>query len=192
MNNPGYPWSGGMPMATPYPDPRYYAERLHAVGLPNRGEPYPYPSQNANQALTPNYQPSTVCVAVTNIDEARATRIDPMGVGVFTDFANGKIYVKRTGNDGTAQLTTYSTEPPAPSKPAPPTSEELAAEILALNSRIKSMEEKYELQLRSIERNVSPNQSTDYVSPNSPSRGVGARASNGSKSSGVIDPLDRE
>lgn len=61
---------------------------------------YPQFSQNNIQQFK--------CRPVTSIDEAKAAMIDLDGTpSVFTNFANGKIYVKYTNLDGTAAFDVY-------------------------------------------------------------------------------------
>lgn len=81
-----------------------------------------YPYQQNHQQYQPNFQqplnfpaqqqqrPSIVASAVTNIEEAKATRIEPMTAYVFLDTSNGKIYLKQFAADGTSSFITFSQE----------------------------------------------------------------------------------
>ena len=55
---------------------------------------------------------------VTNIEEARAARIDGISYNVFLDSSTGKIYLKKVNNNGTADFLVYAIEeqkaPPDP------------------------------------------------------------------------------
>lgn len=47
---------------------------------------------------------------VSSVEEARASQIDFVSTNLFCDTANGKIYLKRIGNDGKPQFITYAIE----------------------------------------------------------------------------------
>ena len=56
------------------------------------------------------HRTSIVASAVTNIEEAKATRIEPMTAYVFLDTSNGKIYLKQFATDGTSSFITFTQE----------------------------------------------------------------------------------
>ena len=47
---------------------------------------------------------------VTNIEEAKASMIDPLSYNLFLDSSNGKIYFKKLGNNGQSEFLCYSVE----------------------------------------------------------------------------------
>ena len=47
---------------------------------------------------------------VSNIEEAKAAMIDPLGTYFFVDTGTGKIYMKQIKNDGTAEFYTFGVE----------------------------------------------------------------------------------
>jgi hypothetical protein len=80
--------------------------------------------------------PDMICRAVSNADEARAAMIDPMSINIFTDFANGKMYVKRIDNNGNSLLHTFMLDN-NPAKPA-----NYAEQISALETRNTELEKR--------------------------------------------------
>lgn len=78
---------------------------------------YPAPQQMQPQTAQTMTSGLLKGRAVTSIDEAKAAMIDLDGTpNIFTDFANGRIYVKYTTLNGTAALDVYSVQvsPSAP------------------------------------------------------------------------------
>ena len=56
-----------------------------------------------------NYQqPQIKTYFVTNIEEARASIIDPLATNLFIDKSTGNIYLKKLGNDGRPQFLVYT------------------------------------------------------------------------------------
>ena len=56
-----------------------------------------------------------ICNNVTSFDEVRSFRIDPMNTYIFVDEPNNKIYKKRIGAMGAAEIHAYSLDnPPTP------------------------------------------------------------------------------
>ena len=56
-----------------------------------------------------NYQqPQIKTYFVTNIEEARASIIDPLATNLFIDTSTGNIYLKKLGNDGRPQFLVYT------------------------------------------------------------------------------------
>lgn len=47
---------------------------------------------------------------VTNVEEARAAMIDPLSYNIFLDSSNGKIYLKKLGNNGQSEFLSYAVE----------------------------------------------------------------------------------
>ena len=50
------------------------------------------------------------CRFVTNIDEAKAALIDPLSTNIYLDAGNGKIYLKKLGNNGLSEFLSYVVE----------------------------------------------------------------------------------
>ena len=58
-----------------------------------------------------NYQqPQIKTYFVTNVEEARASIIDPLATNLFIDTSTGNIYLKKLGNDGRPQFLVYTIE----------------------------------------------------------------------------------
>lgn len=55
-------------------------------------------------------QPQIISRAVTNVEEAKATIIDPFSYNLFLDTASGKIYLKNINSNGQSQFLTYAIE----------------------------------------------------------------------------------
>lgn len=72
--------------------------------------------QNFNQYMQNQnsfqQQPSMTIRRVSNIDEAKAAMIDPVGTYFFVDTGAGKIYMKQMKNDGTAEFYIFGIEQP--------------------------------------------------------------------------------
>lgn len=58
----------------------------------------------------PQAQPQIVASIVTNIDEAKATKVDPFTACVFIDTSNGKIYFKKMNDKFQSDFFVYSQE----------------------------------------------------------------------------------
>ena len=80
---------------------------------------YPFPVYNS----FPSQQnsPRLVCKQVGNIDEARNAIIDPVSIYLFVDLSNGRIYVKKMGDNGQSEF--YSYAQVAETKPVDPMDE---------------------------------------------------------------------
>lgn len=65
-----------------------------------------------NNARLPQFPPQNIpqikCFVVTNINEAKSAMIDPLCTTLFVDTSNGKIYLKKIGNNGQPQFLVYS------------------------------------------------------------------------------------
>lgn len=86
-----------------------------------------------NNAFNPIQQPvQPVCVNVSSVDEVRSYRIDPMNTYVFLDTPNNKIYTKRIGSTGAAEIQAYALDNP----PTPISSEE---KIALLEKKIEAL-----------------------------------------------------
>ena len=95
------------------PNMEYYRQKAQeaAFGIPPQYQQmYQQPPQSQMQMNIPQSQPGMICRAVTGIEEARAAFIDPLSTNVFTDLANGKIYIKKIDNSGLSSLTTFTIE----------------------------------------------------------------------------------
>lgn len=68
------------------------------------------PMQQYGQQLFPPQQPQVHCHFVTNIEEAKASLIDPMSMNLYLDSSNGKIYFKRINNNGQSEFLSYSVD----------------------------------------------------------------------------------
>ena len=65
-----------------------------------------------------NYQqPQIKTYFVTNIEEARASIIDPLATNLFIDTSTGNIYLKKLGNDGRPQFLVYTIQEEAVKDP---------------------------------------------------------------------------
>ena len=65
-----------------------------------------------------NTNPRLVCKQVGSIEEAKGAIIDPFSLFLFVDFATGKIYVKKMGDNGQSEFYSYAQEAtPKPSNP---------------------------------------------------------------------------
>jgi len=94
--------------------------------------PYDYQQKAADisRAFNPNYPPmqqmNPICTNVTSFDEVRSFRIDnPMSTYIFIDEPNNKIYKKRIGAMGAAEILAYSLDNP----PTPISNEERIAQL---------------------------------------------------------------
>lgn len=81
---------------------------------------------------------------VSGIEEAKAAQIDFDGsVHVFTDIANGKIYIKQMGMNGLSVFNTYALQPPELQQQTAVVRDnelsELRAKISELETRINNM-----------------------------------------------------
>lgn len=90
----------------------------------------PFPPQNQQQNVP--QMPQINSRFVTNIDEAKAAMIDPLSMNLFLDSGNGKIYLKKLGNNGQSEFLCYSIEQ---------LKEEVKADpIIEINSRLSNIE----------------------------------------------------
>ena len=78
----------------------------------------------------PPQQPQIKSSFVSSVEEARASQIDFLSTNLFCDTANGKIYLKRIGDNGKPLFLTYVIEEEV--KPTDPLSE--------INSRLMNIE----------------------------------------------------
>ena len=81
--------------------------------FPNYNPPQFPPQTNTN--------PRLVVKQVGSIEEAKGAIIDPFSLFLFVDFATGKIYVKKMGDNGQSEFYSYSQE--ATPKPVNPMDE---------------------------------------------------------------------
>ena len=67
---------------------------------------------NARLPQYPQFPPQNIpqikCFVVTSINEAKSAMIDPSCNNLFVDTSNGKIYLKKIGNNGQPQFIVYS------------------------------------------------------------------------------------
>lgn len=78
---------------------------------------YPiYNQPDYRQSYNPQFPPqNTMQVTsrfVTNVEEAKAAMIDPFSYNLYLDSGNGKIYLKKLGNNGLSEFICYSAEEP--------------------------------------------------------------------------------
>ena len=78
----------------------------------------------------PAQQPQIRCRFVTNIEEAKASMIDPLSMNIYLDSSNGKIYFKKLGNNGQSEFISYSADENAIK----------ADPLLEINTRLSSIE----------------------------------------------------
>lgn len=78
----------------------------------------------------PPQQPQIKSSFVSSVEEARASQIDFLSTNLFCDTANGKIYLKKIGDNGKPLFLTYVIEEEV--KPTDPLSE--------INSRLMNIE----------------------------------------------------
>ena len=78
----------------------------------------------------PPQQPQIKSSFVSSVEEARASQIDFLSTNLFCDTANGKIYLKKIGDNGKPLFITYVIEEEV--KPTDPLSE--------INSRLMNIE----------------------------------------------------
>lgn len=72
--------------------------------------PNNYPVYNYSSFPTQQNSPRLVCRQVGSIEEARSAIIDPVSLYLFPDFSNGKIYVKKMGDNGHSEFYQYAQE----------------------------------------------------------------------------------
>ena len=100
-------------------------------------QPYmPFNPYMQNQP-SPTPQTNLSIRRVSNIEEARAAMIDPMGVYFFVDMGSGKIYMKQMKNDGTAEFYTFGVEQQSTSSET-----ETKNPLVEINQRLTSIEAK--------------------------------------------------
>ena len=58
----------------------------------------------------PHQQPQIHCRFVTNIEEAKASMIDPLSMNIYLDSSNGKIYFEKLGNNGQSEFLSYTAD----------------------------------------------------------------------------------
>ena len=65
---------------------------------------FPYPVYSS----FPQSSPRLVCKQVGSIDEAKSAIIDPLALHLFVDLSNGRIYVKKMGDNGQSEFYQYA------------------------------------------------------------------------------------
>lgn len=80
-----------------------------------------YPVYNNFNSFPQQNSPRLVCRQVGSIEEARSAIIDPVSLYLFVDFSNGKIYVKKMGDNGHSEFYQYAQE--AEQRPVDPMDE---------------------------------------------------------------------
>ena len=82
---------------------------------------FPYPVYNTNYSSFPQTSPRLVCKQVGSAEEAKNAIIDPTSLYLFPDLSNGKIYVKKMGDNGHSGFYSYAME--AEQRPVDPMDE---------------------------------------------------------------------
>lgn len=77
---------------------------------PYQSSQFPFPVYSNFNSFPMQSSPRLVCKQVGSIDEARSAIIDPVSLHLFVDFSNGKIYVKKMGDDGHSEFYSYAQE----------------------------------------------------------------------------------
>lgn len=93
---------------------------------------FPQPQPDYRQS-----QPAFQVKAVSSIDEARAFIVSPVYTYLFVDMGNGRIYLKRMGNNGLSDFFVYEVNE-NPTEPKSPI-DELKDRIAELESQIKEL-----------------------------------------------------
>ena len=78
-----------------------YNNPVNDFYLNNARLPQPFPQ------FPPQNVPQIKCFVVTSINEAKSAMIDPLCINLFVDTSNGKIYLKKIGNNGQPQFLVY-------------------------------------------------------------------------------------
>ena len=102
---------------------------------PNYQDFYQQKAQDISRAFNPSFPQMPIqplCVNVSSVDEVRSFRIDPMNTYIFVDEPNNRIYKKRIGSTGAAEILAYSLDNP----PTPISNEE---KIALLEKRIDDL-----------------------------------------------------
>lgn len=110
-------------------------------------QPYTFPTQQTSQ-VTSRF--------VTNIEEAKASMINPLSYNLYLDSSNGKIYLKKLGNNGQSEFITYSAEE---------NNQQQINPIEEINSRLSNIENVLgELRNdKSVSSNADVQESNEYV-----------------------------
>ena len=128
--------------------------------FPNNFTPNPMIDYYRNQInqLQNQYQPF-ITRQVTNIDEAKASIIDPTSTYLFIDSNAGKIYMKRMNNNGLSDFFTFKVEEPIQEKATNPLDE--------INLRLTNIENKlggiYDKSISDNEKSYSDNSKSDVA-----------------------------
>lgn len=97
------------------------------------GQMYPnFPQPDYRQP-----QPAFQVKAVSSIEEARAFIVNPIYTYLFVDMGNGRIYLKRMGNNGLSEFFVYEVNE-NPTEPKSPI-DELKDRIAELENQIKEL-----------------------------------------------------
>ena len=83
---------------------------------------------------------------VTNVEEARASIIDPLATNLFIDTSTGNIYLKKLGNDGRPQFLVYTIEEQNVKDPM----EEIKARLTNIENRLGGKNESVSNDVKSV------------------------------------------
>lgn len=86
--------------------------------------------RNSQLNFPPQNIPQLKTFIVTSINEAKSAMIDPLSTNIFVDTSNGKIYLKKIGNNGQQQFLIYTTDEEVPTDP-----------MAEINTRLTKIEE---------------------------------------------------
>ena len=86
--------------------------------------------RNSQLSFPPQNIPQLKTFIVTSINEAKSAMIDPLSTNIFVDTSNGKIYLKKIGNNGQQQFLIYTTDEEVPTDP-----------MAEINTRLTKIEE---------------------------------------------------
>lgn len=89
---------------------------------------------------------------VTNMDEARAAMVNPLGMTMFLNFPANEIYVKRIGNDGRGEMYTFALVQPVQENAQ---GNQQSNQLEIINQRLANMEAILG-GLTNVQRNAEP------------------------------------
>lgn len=132
-------------------------------------------NQQMNQyPMGQQYQPFTV-KQVTNVEEAKASIVDPTSTHLFIDTNAGKIYMKRMNNNGLSDFFTFKVEEPVQEKKA-------VDPLAEINERLTNIENKLGgiyVQSISNDEKSNPGDSKPDVTKNAKSKSAVVSKSSG-------------
>ena len=91
-------------------------------------------------------QPQIKTYFVTNVEEARASIIDPLATNLFIDTSTGNIYLKKLGNDGRPQFLVYTIQEEVVKDPM----EEIKIRLTNIENRLGGKNESVSNDVKSV------------------------------------------